>query len=396
VHPANLGDVVWHTVFPEAVRNGNVTPGSRWLVVLTKADEPLRLCFDEKGAQRDLLLRYNRERNDYSREPGDNTADVRVRHHATSRYVTWLINAPGVTCVNPPVAYYGNNVELRWVQRKGVSAGEPLPIELQLTRWQDDGPSLEWWRHHVAPRVSGGSIKATANVSLPDGSRRLGIPLNVEPATDGDSILSLKGQLSRADSQGSYVVSVRLMDVGQGWEETVEPGTIEVSPESWWPVGVGGQRVALAAGTLLCISLLVVYREPLKDLSLTPKAPFDFAIQNGGSTSFTKPGQRKSIRFVAADDGIRVDIGRRGVGRRPTVVFSPVDRNSLTYQLCASGRGWEYRQSQGQHTGEYVPLGEKGVALSFLDFVQRSTVDLKHGNHVVRISHASYTSVSEE
>ena len=282
VHPANLGDVVWHTVFPEAVRTGNVAPGPRSLVVLAKADEPVRLCFDESGAQRDLELRFDRESNGYFREPKDSTADVRIRYHATSRYVTWLIHAPGVTCVDPPAAYFGNNAE---------------------------------------------------------------------------------------------------------------PGAIAAAPESWWPDGAGGPRLAMAVGVLLSVSLLVVYREQLRDLSLTPKAPFDFAIQNAGNTAFTKPGQRKAIRCIAGNDGIRVDIGRRGVGNRPTAVFAPVDRTSLSYRLCGSGRGWEYRQVQEDKlSGEYAPLGERGVEISFLDFVQRSTVDLRHGNHVVRISHSAYMS----
>jgi hypothetical protein len=397
VHPANLGDVVWHTIFPEAAKSGNVAPGSRWLVVLAKANEAVRLCFDESGTQRDLLLRYDKERNDYSREPRDSTADVRVRYHATSRYVTWLINAPGVTCVDPPAAYYGNNVELRWLAEKTVAAGESLPIELALTRWVDEGPSLQWWRNYLAQRISTGSMKATANVSLPDGSRTLGIPLTVEAATDGNNVLLLKGQLSRASAQGPHVVSVRLNDAEQGWEETVEPRTTVVAPEAWWPVAGGrGPRLAAALGALLCFSLVFVYREQIRDLSITPKAPFDFAIREREKTTFTKPDQRKAIRFVAGDKGIRVDIGRRRVGKQPTAVFTPTDRNSLTYRLRGSGHGWEYRMKQGEKpSGDYVPLCERGVEVSFLDFVQRSTVELRYGEHVVRISHSSYTSASE-
>jgi len=393
VHPANLGEVVWHSVFPETLTTGNVAPGSRWLVVLAKANDPVSLCFDESGAARDLLLRYNKETNDYSREPKDSTADVRVRYHATSRYVTWLINAPGVTCVDPAAAYYGNNVELRWSTSKPVSAGEPLPIELELTRWLDEGPTLKWWRDHMGQRVSTGSITATANVSLPDGSRTLGIPLTVEPANDANSVVVLRGRLPHAESRGSYVVNARLTDVEQGWEESLEPKTIVVAPESWWPVA---PRMIMALGALLGVSLAFVYREQLKDLSLTPKAPFDFAIYQAGKTAFTKQGQRKAIRFLAGDKDIRVDMGRRGVRRQSTAVFVPTDRSSLSYRLRGSGPGWEYRMNQGDKSfGDYVPLGERGVEVSFLDFVQRSTVDLKHGDHVVRISHSSYTAASE-
>jgi hypothetical protein len=393
VHPANLGEVAWHSVFPETLTTGNVAPGSRWLVVVAKANDPVRLCFDESGTGRDLLLRYNRETDDYSREPKDSTADVRVRYHATSRYVTWLINAPGVTCVDPPAAYYGNNVELRWLTSKPVSAGEPLPIELELTRWLDEGPSLKWWRDHMAQRVSSGSITATASVSLPDGSRTLGIPMTVESANDANTVVVLRGRLPRAESKGSYVVNVRLTDVEQGWEESLEPNIMAVAPESWLPVT---PHIAMALGAVLCISLVFVYRDQLKDLSLTPKAPFDFAIHQAGITTFTKPGQRKAIRFIAGDKGLRVDIGRRGIRRQPTAVFVPTDRSSLSYRLRGSGQGWEYRMNQGDKSFEdYVPLGERGVELSFLDFVQRSTVDLKHGDHVVRISHSSYTAASE-
>jgi hypothetical protein len=393
VHSGNLGDVVWHTVFPEAERTRNVAPGSRWFVVVARTDEPVRLCFDQNKAGPALTLRYNRETNDYFREPSDSTADVRVRYHATSGYVTWLINASAVTCVHPSAAYYGNNVELRWLKGDKVFAGGPLPIGLELTRWSDPGPSLEWWRGHMAQRISSGSVKATANVNLPDGSRALGIPLKVETSTNVDSVLVLKGQLSRADSQGSYVVSVRLVDDEQGWEETIEPESITVAPESWWPAGPGAPKLAIAVGGLLCFSLLLVYRDQLKDFSSVPKAPFDFAIQNAGTTTFTKLGQRKTIRFEADDDGIRVSIGRRGVGKGPTAVFAPADRSSLNYRLCGSGHGWEYRQILGgKMSGEFVPLGERGVEISFLYFVQRSTVDLRHGNHLVRISHSSYIS----
>ena len=284
VHPANLGDVVWHTVFPDASKTGNIAPGSRSLVVLAKAAEPVRLCFDGSGEQRDLVLRYDKERNDYVREPKDSTADVRVRYHATSRYVTWLINAPGVTCVDPPAAYYG-------------------------------------------------------------------------------------------------------------WE-TAEPRTTVVDPAPWWSLAAA-PRLAVALGTLLCFSLVFVYREQLKDLSITPKAPFDFAIQNAGNTTFTKLGQRKAVRFSIDEKGIRVDLGRR-VGRGATAVFAPTDRTSLSYRLYGKGNGWEYRQNRGDKvSGEYIPLGERGVEISFLDFVQRSTVDLKHGDRVVRIRHSSYTSASE-
>ena len=398
VNAANLAEVVSNTVFPETVTSGNVAPGSRWLLVSAKTHEPVRLCFDSEGAHREVILRYDKEKNDYSREPTDSTADIRVRYHATSRYVTWLINAPEVTCVEPPGAYYGNNVELRWSPGKQTSAGEPLPIQVELTRWPgDQGPSLEWWRGHMAQRVSSGSIKATADVHLPDGSRTLGIPLTVENRTNGDAVLLLKGQLTRADSRGPYMINVRLTDGEQGWEESIEPMAVEVAPESWLPAGVNAPRLAMAIGVLLCFSLVVVYRDQLKELSITPKAPFDFAVHNGGRTSLTKAGQRKAIRFVAGKDGIRVDIGRRGFTRGSTAVFVPVDQSSMSYRLSGNGHGWEYRQVRGDKSrGEFVPLGEKGVAIAFLDFVQRSTVDLKHGNHVVRISHASYTSASEE
>jgi hypothetical protein len=395
VQPGNLGDVVWHTAFPDAVSAGAVPPGSRSLVILSKAEDPVRLCFDENGGLRDLTLRYNRARNDYSREPINSTDDVRVRHHATSRYVTWLINAPAVTCVDPPAAYYGNNVELSWLTDDKPSAGRPLPIELQLTRspsGEDQGPSIEWWRSHLAQRISAGSVKATANVSLPDGSRTLGIPLKVGPAMDAHSILDLRGHLSRVDSPGSYVVSVRLTDVEQGWEETAEPTTIVVAPESWWPAGASGPRLAILGG-LVCCSLLFVYRDQLKDFSSTPQAPFDFAIRNAGETTVTKQGQRKAIRFIVGEESIRIDIGRRAVGNGPTAVLAPTDRSSLSYRLCGSGHGWEYRQTfGGKMPGEYVPLGERGVEISLLYFVQRSTVDLRHGDHVVRISHSSYVS----
>jgi hypothetical protein len=167
----------------------------------------------------------------------------------------------------------------------------------------------------------------------------------------------------------------------------------DAAPESWWPAGAGAPRLAMAVGVLLGFSLLVVYREQLKDLSLAPRAPFDFAIQNAGKTAFTKLGQRKAIRFIAGEEGIRVDIGRRRVGKAPTAVFAPVDRTSLSYRLRGSGRGWEYREVQGSRlSGEYAPLGERGVEISLLDFVQRSSVDLKHGDHVVRITHSSYIS----
>jgi hypothetical protein len=365
--------------------------------VLAKAEEPVRLCFDGNGAQSDLILRYDREKNDYVREPKDSAADVRVRYLATSRYVTWLINASGVTCVDPPAAYYGNNVELRWLADAKVFVGAPLPIDLELTRWFDEGPSLEWWRSHMAERIASGHVKATANVLLPDGSRTTGIPLKVDPATDANAVLALTGRLSRADSQGSYVVSVRLTDAEQGWEETVEPATVVVAPASWWLVaGSRTPQFAMGVGALLCFSLLFIYREQLKELSITPKAPFDFAVLQNGKTTFTKLGQRKAIRFTSGDDGIRIDIGRRGIRNGPTAVFAPTDRSSLNYRLRGSGHGWEYRLIQGDRLpGEYAPLGESGVEVSFLDFVQRSTVDLRHGNHVVRIRHSSYTSVSE-
>jgi hypothetical protein len=245
----------------------------------------------------------------------------------------------------------------------------------------------------MAQRVSTGGIKATADVNLPDGSRALGIPLKVETTTDAEAVLLLKGQLSRADLRGPYLMNVRLMDVEQGWEEASEPAVFEVAPERWLPAGVGALQLSIAAGVLLSFALVFVYREQLKDLSFTPKAPFDFAIQNSGKTIFTEQGKRKVIRFVAGDDGIRVDIGRRGAGKMPTVIFVPKDRNTLSYRFYGMGHGWEFRQNQGDKlTGEYTLLGESGIEISFLDFVQRSTVDLKHGNHVVRISHASYIS----
>jgi hypothetical protein len=284
VHAANLGEVVWQTVFADAPKTGNVDPGSQWLVVLGTSDKPVRLSFGKDGAQRGLLLRYDKQRNDYFREPKDSTADVRVRFHATSRYVTWLIHAPGVTSVDPPAGFY------------------------------------------------------------------------------------------------------------DGWEGTIGP-TTNAAPESWWASRAGAPRVAMAVGALACFSLLLVYREQLKDFSFTPEAPFDFAIQNEGNTAFTESGRRKAIRFRAGDGGIRVDIGRRGVGSGPAAIFVPTDRSSLSYRLSARGRGWEYRQNRGDKVSEeYVPLGERGVEISFLDFVQRSTVDLRHGNHVVRISHSSYIS----
>ena len=278
VHPANLGDVVWRTVFSDASKNGNVAPGSRMLVVLARTNDPVRLCFDGSGGQRDLVLRYDAAKNDYVREPKDTTADVRVRFHATSRYVTWLIDAPGVTCVDPPSVYYGNDVEAS-------------PVTVERARWP---------------------------------------------------------------------------------------------------------RLVAALGAMLCVSLVFVYREQIKDLSLTPKAPFDFAIQSAGNTTFTESGKRKGIRFSAQQKGIRVDVGRRTAGRGATALFAPIDRNSLNYRLYGKGHGWEYRQNHGDNLpGDFVPLGEKGVEISFLDFVQRSTVDLKYGDHVVRIRHSSYTSASE-
>jgi hypothetical protein len=139
--------------------------------------------------------------------------------------------------------------------------------------------------------------------------------------------------------------------------------------------------------------LLVVYRVQLKDLSTTPKAPFDFAIRNAGNTTFTRQGQRKAIRFIAGNAGIHVDIGQRRAGHGPAAVFTPAGRTSLSYRLYSVGQGWEYRLVRGEKlSAEYVPLGEKGIEISFLDFVQRSSLDLRHGNHVARISHSSYTS----
>jgi hypothetical protein len=245
----------------------------------------------------------------------------------------------------------------------------------------------------MAQRIRHESVRATADVYLPDGSRTIGIPLKMEPGTDADAIVVLKGHLSRADSDGSYLVEVRLKDIERGWEETVQPKTIVVAPRSWGRAVIGALRPTLAVGVLLCLSLIFVYRERLKDSAVTPKAPFDFAIQNTGKTILTEPGQRKAIRFVAGDGGIQVDIGRRSDGPGPTAVFAPVDRTSLSYRFCGRGHGWEYRQTErDQPSGEYAPLGERGFEISFLDFVKRSTVDLRHGNHVVRIRHSSYVS----
>ena len=71
------------------------------------------------------------------------------------------------------------------------------------------------------------------------------------------------------------------------------------------PAGVGALQLSIVAGVLLSFALGFVYREQLKDLSFTPKAPFDFAIQNNGKTVFTEQGKPKVIRFVAGDDGDR-------------------------------------------------------------------------------------------
>jgi hypothetical protein len=316
-----------------------------------------------------------------------------VRYHATSRYVAWLINATGATCVDPPALYHGNNVELRWLPKKETFAGEPLPMELELTRWRDQAPSLEWWRQNMAQRIREDKIRATADVDLPDGSRTIGIPLRVDAATGADAVAILKGQLSPVESHGSYLVEVRLKDIEQGWEETVEPKTIVVVPKSWWPSVAGALRRTIPVGVLLSLALLFVYRERLKDAALTPKAPFDFAVQNAGKLIFTKPGQRKAIRLVASDAGIRVDMGHGSGVREPAALFAPVDRVNLIYRLSSRGHGWEYRQTEkDKPSGEYAPLGERGVEISFLDFVKRSTVDLRHGDHVVRICHSSYVS----
>ncbi|MEX2261869.1 MAG: vWA domain-containing protein [Bryobacteraceae bacterium] len=389
VLPGNVLDVVWQTIFPEAVLSGRVAPGSRNLVVFARANEPVRLCLEGSN---ELLLRYDAQSGGIVREPQDSSADVYARRLATSQYATWLIDAPQATCVEPRRAYHGNNVALRWLPDKPAHAGDPLPIELDLWRWSEQEPSLAWWRTYMADQILHKRINAVATVSPPEGPP-IPVVLDAKVVSGHEEVVVLTGRLPEAAAAGSYTISAKLVvgDSNQAWEETVAPKTFQVGER---PGIFDGYRWLWAIIIIIVaiLAALLHFRPALVWRRRAPIADFKFVIHHEGGVEVTDPMQPRVVSFVAKGEQIHSECGTRADEHGPTAIFEPVSRSSYKVRVV-SGTGWQYRRVDNDPnvpSSAFMPLGQTGVAISKLDFVNGHALELKHGKDVVQIRHAGY------
>lgn len=239
----NVLDVLWETLFPEQVSRRILPMGTNQVIVFAPRQAPVPIKVEEDGRDVELSLEYDPERDSYRTTPPVELEDLQVSHRATTQYVTWRIQHPGLKEVDPHHRLAGveepisivpvTNVSFRWQEGrppKQVLQGEEATLALSLV-WTGDTPepTRDEWRRHLEQSF----LSAVGEVRLPDGERQdIDFSLSV-PADDSADVLRMETRYV-PEMEGNYEVRATLTigDEEESPQIRPEPVRFDVVGES--------------------------------------------------------------------------------------------------------------------------------------------------------------------